>query len=232
MKSIPVIIALCGTLLVQTAFAAAPFEGKITLTLTTGQDSQHTLDLAMKGQKQRIDMAVSKGQKIGSIIDLAQREVTVLMPQQQMFMVMPIKEAVEAAQRQIPEGKLEKTGRTGQVLGYLCQILTLKADGKITEIWLAEGLGSFAGLGGGGGPMGGNTPSQSVWEQALAGVAGFPLRVVEKDAQGNETFRLEATKVDKTPQPDSLFALPAGYQKFDLGGMMQGLPGGMPFGRP
>jgi len=126
---------------------------------------------------------------------------------------------------------LEKTGQTEKIVGYLCQLFTLKANGKTTELWLADGLGSFAGLGGGN-PMGGKPPPKSAWEQALAGVAGFPLRVVEKDAGGKETFRLEATKVDKSAQPDSLFAPPAGYQKFDMGTMMQGLPGGMnPFKR-
>lgn len=55
----------------------------------------------------------------------------------------------------------------------------------------------------------------------------FPLRVVSTDKGSKETFRMEATEVKKESLPDSLFAPPADYQKFDMGGMMRGmgLPG-------
>jgi hypothetical protein len=231
MKTSHVLLVLCGALLAPAVFAADPFEGRITLNLTSGQGRPQTLDLAMKGRLQRVDMKV-EGMAVGSIIDLDKRQVTVLMPDQQMFMLMALPPEAQAAEKQAQEGKLEKSGKTEKILGYLCQLFTLKADGKTTELWLAEGLGSFVGLGAGGNPMGGPPPPKAAWEQALAGVAGFPLRVVEKDAGGKELFRLEATKVDKSAQPAALFAPPAGYQKFDMGAMMQGLPPGMnPFKR-
>ena len=50
---------------------------------------------------------------------------------------------------------------------------------------------------------------------------------------GKEKFRLEVTSVEKTSLPDSLFAPPDGWRKFDLGAMMGGaMPGGFPGARP
>jgi hypothetical protein len=113
-------------------------------------------------------------------------------------------------------------------------------------MWLAEGLGTFAGFSGGKNPMArGRAAPSPAWERALAGKDVFPLRVVgyekgvlakgksadakAEKAKGSEklnageAFRLEVTAIDKSAQPDSLFSPPAGYQKFDMGGMMKGL---------
>lgn len=93
-------------------------------------------------------------------------------------------------------------------------------------------------------PMGrGRAPSATpAWERALEGKDMFPLRVIGyekgkprsekgksseksrgKSAGANESFRMEVTAIDKTPLPDSLFNPPAGYKKFDMGGMMKGM---------
>jgi hypothetical protein len=97
-------------------------------------------------------------------------------------------------------------------------------------------------------PMGrGRAPTATpAWERALEGKDLFPLRVVGyekgkprsekgksaekskgKNASGNESFRMEVTAIDKAPLPDTLFNPPAGYQKFDMGGMMKGMMKGM-----
>lgn len=82
----------------------------------------------------------------------------------------------------------------------------------------------------GGGPGGGGAVPQA-WERALAGKDLFPLRVVARDKGGKEDFRLEATAIEKQTLAAALFAPPAGYQKLDMGGMMQGMPG-LPGRRP
>ena len=59
----------------------------------------------------------------------------------------------------------------------------------------------------------------------------FPMRVVSNNAKG--TFRLDVTAVQKESEPDSEFAPPAGWRKFDIGSMMGGaFPGGMPGAKP
>jgi hypothetical protein len=128
--------------------------------------------------------------------------------------------------------KLEKTGQTEKILGYTADKYIVTQDDQKTEMWLAEGLGTFMNPNssnpmGGMGRRGGAAPANmQAWEKALAGKSLFPLRVVGLDKANKETFRMEVTSIDKSALSDSLFAPPAGYEKFDMGAMMQG--GGMP----
>ena len=48
---------------------------------------------------------------------------------------------------------------------------------------------------------------------------------------GKENFRMEATAIEQQTLPATLFSPPADYQKLDMGGMMQGIPG-LPGRRP
>jgi hypothetical protein len=61
----------------------------------------------------------------------------------------------------------------------------------------------------------------------LAGKGVFPLRVVTTTG-GKETYRMEATAVEKTALPASTFAAPADFK--NLSDMMRGMgmPGGIP----
>ncbi|MDB6115012.1 MAG: hypothetical protein JWQ62_1957 [Lacunisphaera sp.] len=208
-----------GTLLTAaTSFAADGFEGQVTMNMITKGKSQE-MDLTMKGQMERMDMNAG-GQAMGMIFDMNKREVTILMHEQHMYMVRPIPDVTKMAEKKSVEStaELEKTGKTETILGYKCQQVLVKDKGTITELWLAEGLGAFMGLGGGGNPMGGRggAAAAAKWEQVLKGTSGFPLRVISRDANGKESFRMEATRVTPGPQPDSEFAPPAGYQKFAM----------------
>lgn len=232
MKITAQLLILCGALLAPAALAADAFEGKISLVLTAGKGRGQTLDLAIKNKLQRIDMTAGNGQRVSSIVNLSQHEITVILPEQRLYMTIPIQEAEAAAQQRAAHGQLEKTGQTDKILGYVCELFTLKENGKTTELWLADGLGSFMGLGGGN-PFGGRPTPKTAWEQALAGKTGFPLRVIERAAGGKENSRMEVTKIDPSPLPDSLFAPPADYQRFEMPAGLPGMPqgGGMnPFG--
>jgi hypothetical protein len=79
------------------------------------------------------------------------------------------------------------------------------------------------GLGGGspfGGTRGGSGLAQA-WEAAFVGKNFFPLRVVSQNSSGKEITRMEATAVEKKSIPDSEFAPPDGFKKFDMGAMMR-----------
>jgi hypothetical protein len=112
------------------------------------------------------------------------------------------------------------------ILGYDCRKYTVTSDRGTADIWVTDQLGTFAGLFHGGAP---GRPSQPPpeWENALKGKAFFPMKVVGTNDKG--TFTMEVTAINKTSLPDSLFAPPDGWQKFDLGSIMGG--GGFP-GRP
>jgi hypothetical protein len=213
--------------------AASSFEGKVTLAITAEKGRTMNMDYSIKGQKLRTDMSAD-GHQMSSIMDLNKLEMLMLMPEQKMYMVMPIKKPVEEAVKksEAHTADIEVTGKTDTILGYKCDQILVKDKGTVTEVWVAEGLGVFMGLnqGGGGGPFGGRKSANAAkWEEALKGKGGFPLRVVSRDAKDRQTFKMEATKIEPGSLPDSLFAPPAGYQKFqmpDLGGMLKGLKGG------
>jgi hypothetical protein len=153
-----------------------------------------------------------------------------------MYMVMSIKKPVEKAMEKQGESTadIEVTGKTETILGYKCNQILVKDKGTVTDMWVAEGLGVFMGLGngggGGGGMFGRGKPANAAkWEEALKGKGGFPLRVISRDAKGKESFKMEATKIEPGTLPDSLFLPPEDYKKFqmpDLGSMMKGLGGG------
>lgn len=209
------------------AVAATAFEGRVSLGMKSGRDKEQVIDYAMKEGFVRMEPKSAEAGGSAMIMDWGRQQMIMLMPEQHMFMVMPLKAPLEraAARAQNPETKVEKTGRTETILGYLCEEYVTTERGETTEMWITDQLGSFAGLGGGNpmaGMMGGGAaakPAAGGWEQALKGRPGaFPLRVVSRDGKGRETFRLEAKKIEPGSLPDSLFAPPAGYQKFSLPG--------------
>ncbi len=234
MKLLTRLLAVGALLTAVQTFAAGTFEGKVSLAITANKGRPMNLDYSLKGQKVRMDMQ-AEGNQVASIMDMAKLEMLMLMPDQQMYMVMPIKQPVEQALAKQGESTadIEVTGKTDTILGYKCSQILVKDKGTVTEMWVAEGLGMFMGLGGGG-PMGGGmmggrkSANAAKWEEALKGKGGFPLRVITRDAKGKDTFKLEATKIEPGTLPDSLFSPPAGYQKFEmpnLGGMLKGLGG-------
>jgi len=151
-----------------------------------------------------------------------------LMPEQRMYMVFPVKKPVEQAMAKAEKesnADIEVTGKTETILGYKCDQILVKDKDTVTEIWTAQGLGTFMGLSanGGGGPFGGRKSANAAkWEEALKGKEGFPLRVVTHDAKSKETFKMEATKIEPGTLSAALFLPPEGYQKFqmpDFGGL-------------
>lgn len=210
-----------GTLLTASAsFAADAFQGKVSLAITAAKGKAQTLNYSIKDQKLRMDMD-AEGHSVATIMDMSKLEMLMLMAEQKMYMVMPIKKPVEQAMAKQGEStaEVEVTGKTETILGYKCSQILVKDKGTVTEMWVAEGLGVFMGMGsGGGGPFGGRKGGANAakWEEALKGKGGFPLRVISTDPKGKESFRMEATKIEPGTLPDSLFAPPAGYQKFQM----------------
>ncbi|MBI2515813.1 MAG: DUF4412 domain-containing protein [Opitutae bacterium] len=227
-------LTILGALLLATvASAAGSFEGKIDLAMTSGKGQAQALTYAIMGQSMRIDM---HGAPVSTIMDMGKHEMLMLMHEQRMYMSRPIPQADQAKREEggkpehLPD--IEETGKTEVICGYTCRQFLVKDGKRVTEMWLAEGLAPFMGLGGngmGGGGGGGfmgrkkaNSEAAQKWEQALKGKGGFPLRVITRDEAGKESFKMEATKVEKGGVSAADFAVPEGYQKFqmpDLGGL-------------
>ncbi|HVU33065.1 MAG TPA: DUF4412 domain-containing protein [Opitutaceae bacterium] len=223
-------------LLTPVVLSAAAFEGKVTMQMTGSRGRSMPMTFSVKPGFTRIDMS-AHDHTVGVIIDQAKRETTILMPQQKMYMVRPMPAEDASAPAQGGSGgnvSVEKTGVHEKILGYDTTKYIAKTSEGTTELWVTDELGTFMGLGNGGGnPMagafGGRQPAQGgghAWEGAFRGKNMFPLRVTTTNAQGTETFRMEATSVEKVSLPDSVFAPPADYRKLDIENMMRGM--GMP----
>lgn len=222
---------LAGVLLAPLAANAADFEGRVGFKMTGNSGRAQEVNYALKNGKIRIEIPGQQGMG-AMIMDPAKKETTVIMDQQRMYMTMAVPDAQpQGATGQDSAPTLEKTGQTEKILGHTAEKYISTHQGEKTELWLAEGLGAFMGFSNPnpmGSRRGGNAASAQAWERALAGKQLFPLRVVGRDKADKETFRLEVTSIDKQTLSDDLFAPPAGYQKLDMGNMMQGMmPGGM-----
>ncbi len=232
------LLPLLVSLLVPVAALAVGFEGKVTMKMIGPKGAPPAMTFSLKEGFSRIDMTGSEGRNAAVIFNSAKQEMTILMVDQKMYMTQAIpKPASAAAAAGVAEGAagtaVEVTTTKEKILGYDCVKYVAQTKEGISEIWVTDQLGAFLGFGGGAAMGGGRRgPGASAsasqgWEQALAGKGVFPLRVVTT-AGGKETFRLEATKVEKTSLPDSAFSAPADFR--NLSEMMRGMgmPGGIP----
>lgn len=232
----PLSACFAAALLLPAAVSAATFEGTVKMKMTGQRGSPTEMTFSLADGRSRIDMQTPDGASPAMLFDAQKQEMTILMPEQRMYMVRPLPKPGETPPGAPSEetASIEKTGETEEILGYDTEKYISRSREGITEIWVTDELGTFMGLGAGGPPMGGRGRRGSSmpegWANALRGKEAFPLRVVTKDAKGKELFRMEATAVDQRSLPDSTFIPPADYQKFDMGGMMRGM--GLPGMRP
>jgi hypothetical protein len=206
---------------------AKTFEGTVNMQISSGRNETHSLTYSIKESRLRTDIQTDNGMSVSAIMDLSKDEMIMLMPAQSMYMTMSLKATVAKATGQKGEDtELVNTGITEKILGYTCTKYLAKSKDGDVEIWATNELGTFMGLGN---FMGGGK-AKSGWESAVVGKDFFPLRVRGATGSRNQ-FALEAKSVAPKSLPDSLFSAPAGFQKFDMGGMMQGMGGANPFGK-
>jgi hypothetical protein len=235
MKLITPIVTICA-LLAPCVVSADTFEGTLTMTMTssTSKNGPQALNLSLKDGNMRTDIQSSHG-TMSAIMDMKNQQIILLMPQQRMYMVQPMSQpAAPQGQYQQYQGQaagspptLVETGEKETILGYECTKYTATSEKGTSQIWVTDQLGTFMGLFHGGAP-GRPTQAPADWETALKGKSFFPMRVIGTNDKGS--YKMEVTAINRTSLPDSLFAPPDGWQKFDLASIMGG--GGFPGGRP
>ncbi|HEX2099545.1 MAG TPA: DUF4412 domain-containing protein [Candidatus Synoicihabitans sp.] len=194
------------------------FEGKVHFETGTAKKPQ-PLVYSIKGEKARMEF----GAGAHAVIDGTKQEMYMLMPEQKMYMVVSFADVADVAQNQMDDVQFEATGDTETILGRKCEkYRATEKNGTTTEIWATEGMGKFIGQLGGSGGLGGRNKLPQ-WQQDLAKKGFFPLRIVTINRRGKETSRMEATKIEDVSLASSLFEIPPGYQRFDMGGIMRGL---------
>jgi hypothetical protein len=189
---------------------AAPFEGKIELLTTEGRKS-FTTQFYFKGDKMRVETSES-GEAGAMVMDMTTKQMMILMPSEKMYMVMNAGgQMEEVAADSVPP---VKTGRIETILGYECHEYTVTEKKTVTEYWAAKGLGVFRAMtrGGPGGPPAG----LSAWEAEAMREGLFPLRTIERSANGKIRSTMEAKVIEPGSQPDSLFTPPSDFTRFEM----------------
>jgi len=229
------LLPLLVALFIPVAASAASFEGKVTMKMTGPKGMPPTMTFSLKEGFSRIDMN-AEGHNAAVIYDAAKQQTTMLMLDQKMYMTqaLPKPQVTAAGMAEGAAGAaVEVTTTKEKILGYDCVKYVAQTKEGTSEMWVTDQLGAFLGFGGpppmGGGKRGsgGGAPAPQGWEAAITGKGVFPLRVVTT-AGGKETFRLEATAIEKVAVPASAFYPPSDFQ--NLSEMLKGLgmPGGIP----
>lgn len=228
MKTSRILTLMIGMLALSAGLSAKDFEGKVRLKMTTQNGQSMFMNYLLKDGRMRVEMEVGRGGTFASIFDPAKQEMVMLMPDQKMYMVHKLTDPkkLEQTTAQAPV-EFVRTGETETILGYRCEKILVKAKDSITEVWGAEGMGTFMGMSNRG-PMGGSAP-RSGWEAALAEHGFFPLRLVSRNQEGKEVMRMEAVSVESQSLPAEAFAVPADFKRFEMPSI-PGLGGMNPLG--
>jgi hypothetical protein len=184
------------------------FEGAITARMSGPQGAPGEVTYLVKGDRFRMDMA-SRGMSIYMLHE-GNGSTYMVMPAQRMYMETGQVTAEQQAQKKAPDIKM--TGKKETVAGYECEHMLITSDNETWDVCATKGLGSFTAMTN---PMGRGAPAAATAWQRL-GRDMFPLKVIRP---GGSDITFEVTKVEKKSIDASLFALPDGFTKMDMGRM-------------
>jgi hypothetical protein len=144
----------------------------------------------------------AEGHDVIQIIDLKRQVSDMLMPQQKMYMEMAYGQMMQQHRGpKMPDLKsFDPTNPCAQIENMTCERAGSETvNGRSTEKWLFKDKKT------------GDT--NTVW---IDSKIMYPIRSVNKDMQ------MDLTNVKEGMPDASLFEIPAGYRKLDMGGMMRG----------
>jgi hypothetical protein len=164
---------------------------------------------SVKGDQFRMDLSGRSGMSMYMLYDAAKASTLMVMPTQRMYMDMGQAGAEQQSERKMPDIKM--TGKKETIAGYECEHMLITSDNEQWDVCAAKGIGSFRAMTN---PMGRGAPAAvGAWQRL--GKDMFPLKVVRPGA--DVTF--EVTKIEKKSLDNSLFSIPDGFTKMDMGGM-------------
>jgi hypothetical protein len=202
---------------------AETFEGRIKIKMQPSKGEPIFISYAVKGQRLRTETPVGKGTMVG-LLDWDKREMSMLMPGQQTYMVIELKDVpvIDQAQKTHEKTTLEKTSETATIVGRDTTKYIARDDKNVTELWLASGLGSWFDMSGGS-PM--KSKKFSDWEKEVIAKGLFPLRMITYDTAGKQKVNMEVVELTPQKLDDAMFLPPPGYTRFSIGGLLKGLGG-------
>lgn len=217
------IILSCISLLIALGgLSAETFEGMYKMSLSQGKDKM-PMTIWTKDNHLRMEI---KAQEMAGIMILrdGMESMLMLMPQQRMYMEMPIpQDGLESNSPSEPgEGEdfpFKKTGETKDILGYTAHEFVSEEGKDKLVIWATEELGSM--------PFARNPmmKGQANMMRKVTGLSSFfPLEMTNYK-KGKAEFSMKVTEVKASELEDSLFEAPAGYMRMAMPGGMRGMMG-------
>jgi len=203
---------------------AGEFEGEVDMKMThADSDKTMMIQYFVKGHKMRTQMESKEGM-VGGIFDWQTHEMIILMDSQKMYMVSDL-HPEQFVYGKDHHFKITKTGETQEILGYTCREYDYESDNGKGKVWLAPGIGSWWGT-----EMAAQANKLPPDQRAMVGMVVaqklFPMKSETMDQSGNAKAEMEVVKVDKKSLDPSLFEVPEGYKKLDMGAMMNQTSGG------
>jgi len=196
-------------------YSQSTFEGKVVIE-ATDNGKTNELNYYAKGDLARMDISSARG-NANIIFDKKNKKMLMVMPAMKMYMEFPLDKDFGGDNGKHEKSKQDfvKTGETKTINGYKCEKWIIKEGDKTSDAWMTKDLGGFMFFQS---PMGGHEKQK--WQEDIEKSGYFPMLVVEKDSDGNETGRFEVKSVEKKSLDDSFFAVPVGYSqmKMPMGG--------------
>ncbi len=221
MKNIKILLTLVVFILLTlpAIYSQDKFEGKVVIE-TTNNGNSNTLNYYSKGDMARFDVNSARGEA-NIIFDRKNNKMLMVMPAMKMYMEFPMNmnfgedngaEGNDSGEKHSMKDFV-KTGEMKNINGYNCEKWTMKEDDGTSEAWMTKDLGAFVFFQS---PMG--KKPKAKWQQDLEESGYFPMLVIQKDTDGNETERFEVKSVEKTKLDDSFFSVPDGYNQMKMPG--------------
>jgi Domain of unknown function (DUF4412) len=204
------LIAGSSLVLLASNASAQAFEGVIEFTKTTGPVVTN-YKYFVKGERVRIEEISARGEVQGiMLVDTRDKTVTAISPERKLYMDVPNMRLPKDV-----ETTVQKTADLKDMAGYKCEKWVVKSpkEDRILTYWVAADEFSFF------------IPlletlnrkdEQAVFFLQIKDNKGvFPMLGIEQKIDGAEISRLEVKQVTKGAQKQSLFEIPAGFNKFE-----------------
>jgi len=201
------------------AQASGSFEGEVDMKMTTHNGKTMSMQYFVKGNKALSKMDSEDGKFSGSgIYNLQTKQMTIIMDKQKMYMVSQL-HPEKFQYDNNKHFKVTKTGKTETILGHTCQEWDYTSDDENGKVWLTPGIGNWWGT-----QMAAQSDKLPADQRAMVKMVVdqklFPMKWESDDKSGNSRATGEVVKIEAKSLSSSLFEVPAGYKKFDMGAMM------------
>lgn len=229
-------VAAMAVALVGAAWAGEAFEGRLSFEVTSKQTPTMAMDYVVKKGIVRVETKVA-GTDNYTLINPAEKKMSVVMPAQKMVMEMAFGAVEPPAPVKVPEitkgDKTEKVtfkskgttltlAKADEDAGagaktFEGQLWLVKTDSGTSEQWVAKDLTVLAGFVETFKAMAAQGPNASWMKKAE--LPGFPYKMATKDADGNVTSEMVLVGVDTKSPDDALFVVPEDYKKMAMPAM-------------